>query len=72
MVRTMSNKEGKRPHSEVSPETPPQEFSMFKMRTMMEELLDIQFKKMHMEEVKEDLKSLKKKFACYQRGHSKN
>ena len=57
----MANKpESKRPHSEVEPDTPPNEFSMLKMKILMEELFEKQFEKLGMDEIKKDIKSIKK------------
>ena len=56
----MSGKDSKRPHSEVAPDTPPQEFSLHKMKVMMEELFDAQFRKMGLENVGEDIKTIQK------------
>ena len=57
----MSNtKDAKRPHSEVDPDTPPSEFSMLKMKIVMEELFEKHFQQIGMEEMKNDLKCIKK------------
>ena len=55
-----NTKDAKRPHSEVEPDTPPSEFSMLKMRVVMEELFEKHFQKIGLEEMKNDLKSIKK------------
>lgn len=46
------NKEAKRPHSEVEPDTPPNEFSMLKMKIVMEELFEKHFQQMGFDEIK--------------------